>query len=604
MSQGFAVKAVVDTGSGGQKSWLKWTRDNLFSSISGTIQTFAFAALVFVVLRWILGLTFAEENDWTAVATNMRLLVGYNYPLSQFIRIWVAGGVLLVCAGASLGAWRFDPALTVKRMARTFYSGAVVVALCALLMPSSAPEVLVGALWLVSVVLVAAGFVASAVASKFNNPMVSFGALLTSTVVGILVILWLVPFGDYGIVGGSPFANPGVTVARSTKEPWTVILSLVVLVYWASRGLGMKAAAIVRSGLLAFWLVGPAFLIFVVLRDPAFDWQRVWAVDVPLAAGFAFGGGSLVYLLAKPTRSSLARLVGVALSGFATLNWVAGFFGWYGMLQKVRISVLLLAILVLILPALAGSQSKRLRIAAAWGGFILILHWLITAINTPSTLVISAPPFLGGFTLTLAISYYVVLASFPLGVLLALARTSNLPLFRVMSTAYIEVFRGVPLITILFLFTVMLPLFLPRGMEVSDLAAVFAGYSIFSAAYLAENVRGGLQSVRQGQYEAANALGLTVFQRTLLIVLPQGLRVSIPNLVGQGIATLKETSLIAIIGGFDLLRIANSTIPNQPLFLGQKRPALIFVAMVYFILAYTMSKSSQRLERRLDAGRM
>ena len=274
------------------------------------------------------------------------------------------------------------------------------------------------------------------------------------------------------------------------------------------------------------------------------------------------------------------------------------------MLQKVRISMLLLAILVLILPAFAGSQSKRLRIAVSWCGFILVLHWLITAINTPSTLVISAPPFLGGFTLTFAISYYVVLASFPLGVLLALARTSDLPLFRMMSTAYIEVFRGVPLITILFLFTVMLPLFLPRGMAVSDLAAVFAGYSIFSAAYLAENVRGGLQSVRQGQYEAANALGLTVFQRTLLIVLPQGLRVSIPNLVGQGIATLKETSLIAIIGGFDLLRIANSTIPNQPQFLGQKRPGLLFIAMVYFILAYTMSKSSQRLERRLDAGRM
>ena len=598
------MTTVINTNSGGQKSWIKWTRDNLFSSVSGTIQTFAFAALVVFVLRWILGLAFADDNDWTSVATNMRLMVSYNYPLNQFIRIWVAGGVLLVCAAASLGAWRFDPALTVKRMARTFYSVAVVAALCALLMPSSAPGVLVRTLWLVSVALAIAGFAASAVANKRNNLPVSFGALLTSAAVAFLLMLWFVPFGDYGVVGGSPFANPGDTVARSTKEPWTVILTLVVLAFWASRGLGVKAVAIVRSALLAFWLVGPALLIFVVLRDPAFDWQRVWGVDVPLAAGFAFGGGSLVYLLAKPTRSSLARLVGVALSAFAILNWVAGFFGWYGMLQKVRISMLLLAILVLILPAFAGSQSKRLRITVSWGGFILVLHWLITAINTPSTLVISAPPFLGGFTLTFAISYYVVLASFPLGVLLALARTSDLPLFRMMSTAYIEVFRGIPLITILFLFTVMLPLFLPRGMTVSDLAAVFAGYSIFSAAYLAENVRGGLQSIRQGQYEAANALGLTVFQRTLLIVLPQGLRVSIPNLVGQGIATLKETSLIAIIGGFDLLRIANSTIPNQPQFLGQKRPALLFVAMVYFILAYTMSKSSQRLERRLDAGRM
>jgi len=136
-------------------------------------------------------------------------------------------------------------------------------------------------------------------------------------------------------------------------------------------------------------------------------------------------------------------------------------------------------------------------------------------------------------------------------------------------------------------------------MGISDLAAVFAGYTVFSAAYMAENVRGGLQSVRRGQYEAADALGLTTVQRTSLIVLPQALRVSIPNLVGQAIAVFKETSLIAIVGGFDLLRIANSTIPNQPDFLGQKRPGLLFISLVYFVFAYSMSKSSQRLEARL-----
>ena len=128
---------------------------------------------------------------------------------------------------------------------------------------------------------------------------------------------------------------------------------------------------------------------------------------------------------------------------------------------------------------------------------------------------------------------------------------------------------------------------------------MFAGYTVFSAAYMAENVRGGLQSVRRGQYEAADALGLTTVQRTSLIVLPQALRVSIPNLVGQAIAVFKETSLIAIVGGFDLLRIANSTIPNQPDFLGQKRPGLLFISLVYFVFAYSMSKSSQRLEARL-----
>ena len=113
-------------------------------------------------------------------------------------------------------------------------------------------------------------------------------------------------------------------------------------------------------------------------------------------------------------------------------------------------------------------------------------------------------------------------------------------------------------------------LFLPSGMSVSKLAAVFIGYSLFSAAYMAENIRGGLQSIRQGQFEASDALGLTTLQRTVFIMLPQALRVSIPNLVGQAIATFKETSLVAIIGAFDLLNIARNTIPNQPAFLGHR----------------------------------
>ncbi|MGA1542735.1 MAG: amino acid ABC transporter permease, partial [Ilumatobacteraceae bacterium] len=204
--------------------------------------------------------------------------------------------------------------------------------------------------------------------------------------------------------------------------------------------------------------------------------------------------------------------------------------------------------------------------------------------------------------LTVTIAYYVMLASFPLGVLLSLARTSKMPIFRVLSTSFIEVVRGVPLITVLFFFSIMLPLFLPRGMGISDLAAVFIGYTLFSAAYMAENLRGGLQSVRRGQYEASDALGLSTVQRTVFIVLPQALRVAIPNLVGQAIATFKETSLIAIVGGFDILRIANSTIPNQPDFLGQKRPALLFIALVYFVFTYSMSKSAQNLEKKLQAG--
>ena len=192
--------------------------------------------------------------------------------------------------------------------------------------------------------------------------------------------------------------------------------------------------------------------------------------------------------------------------------------------------------------------------------------------------------------------------SFPLGVLLALGRTSKFPIFRVLSTGYIEIIRGVPLITILIFFSVMVPLFLPRGMELAELAAAITGYTLFSAAYLAENVRGGLQSVRNGQFEAADALGLTSVQRTGFIVLPQALRVSIPPLVGQVIATYKETSLLAIIGIFDFLRVANSAIPSQTAFLGVKREGLLVVSAIYFIFAFTTSKYSQRLERRLGVG--
>ena len=243
-----------------------------------------------------------------------------------------------------------------------------------------------------------------------------------------------------------------------------------------------------------------------------------------------------------------------------------------------------------------------MRLLAAWvigiGGF----HYLGTIINTPSTVKTPTEALIGGFSVTLIRAVFTLMFSFPLGVMLALARTSKLPIFRVLSTSYIEVIRGVPLITILIFFAVILPLFLPDGMEISQLAAATAGYTLFSAAYLAENVRGGLQSVRRGQYEASDAVGLSTVQRTGFIVLPQALRVSIPPLVGQVIATFKETSLLAIIGIFDILRMANNVIPAQTQFIGVKREGLLFVSAVYWIFAYSMSKHSQRLEKRLGVG--
>lgn len=264
--------------------------------------------------------------------------------------------------------------------------------------------------------------------------------------------------------------------------------------------------------------------------------------------------------------------------------------------------MLLLATFALAAPTFAGDSKTRRRYVLAWLGVSGIITWLVTAVNTPSTIEVPGDFFLGGISLTLLVAIFTIVISFPIGILLALARTSKMPIFRILSTWFIEFVRGIPLITILIFFSIMVPLFLPKGMELSEVSAIVIGYSLFSAAYLAENVRGGLQSVTRGQHEAAEAVGMTTSQKTFFIVLPQALRVSIPPLVGHCIGVFKETSLLAIIGLFDILYIARNVIPNQTEFLGSTRENLLFVSLIYFFFAYQMSKASQRLERRVGLG--
>ena len=580
----------------------RWVRENLFSSVSNAIQTVFFSLVLLGLLRWVLGQIFSEEANWTSVATNMRLLFTYNYPTEQFVRIWFAAGALFLAVGASFAAWNLNPVITVRRIAVSLAGTGAVSVVVGLITPEATPSSIRTGFLVVGVALVVLAVLVTRLIPNADRRQIPFLGLLIGVAVVVCGVLWFFPFGDYGFANGAPTAESG-TIDSSTSLPVTVMFLIMIATYVAGRALARRIdLGWLRRTMIGWWVIGPAFIVFLVLRDPEFDWGYVLAVDVPMGAAFAVGGAVLLYALSKPSRSDLARVIGALLVARALFHWVAAFFGWYPMLQKARFSFALIAVAALLAPTFAGERSARLRFAGGWFGFMVLFHWLLTGINTPSTLDIAAPPFLGGFVLTVSIAYYVMLASFPLGVLLSLARTSKMPIFRVLSTTYIEVVRGVPLITVLFFFSIMLPLFLPGGMGISDLAAVFAGYTVFSAAYMAENIRGGLQSVRRGQYEAADALGLTTVQRTAFIVLPQALRVSIPNLVGQAIATFKETSLIAIVGGFDILRIANSTIPNQPDFLGQKRPALFFISVVYFIVAYSMSRASRNLEERLEAG--
>ena len=207
----------------------------------------------------------------------------------------------------------------------------------------------------------------------------------------------------------------------------------------------------------------------------------------------------------------------------------------------------------------------------------------------------------GGLPLTIGLSTFGIGLAFPIGVLLALGRRSNLPVIRVMCVTYIELVRGVPLITVLFMAGLMLPLFLPNWLTIDGLLRAQIGIILFAAAYLAEVVRGGLQSLPRGQYEAADSLGLTYWQKTGLIILPQALRVSIPPLVNTFIGLFKDTSLVFVVSLLDLVGAAKQALTN-PAWRGFYQESYFFIAVLFFLFCFSMSKYSQWLEQHLNSG--
>jgi general L-amino acid transport system permease protein len=311
----------------------------------------------------------------------------------------------------------------------------------------------------------------------------------------------------------------------------------------------------------------------------------------------------------------LASLVGLAWG-----IWIRGQRLW-GLL------LLLAPVAVALLPRMSGSEARTHLFAMAAIGTITFLlgrlggrrlqrtFFFLLLVYFPLVLLIvrgispgeaAAFPIVpsnlwGGLLLTFLLTVVGILFSFPLGVLLALGRRSSLPAIRLFSVGYIELVRGVPLVTILFMAQIMLPLFLPAGMTVDRVLRAMVGIVLFTAAYQAENIRGGLAAIPPGQFEAAHALGLNGFQTTTFIILPQALRNVIPVLVGQFIALYKDTSLVAIVGLLDLLGIAKSIV-SQPLFIGLQREAFLFVTLIYWCFSYVMAYLSQRLEVALGVG--
>jgi len=207
----------------------------------------------------------------------------------------------------------------------------------------------------------------------------------------------------------------------------------------------------------------------------------------------------------------------------------------------------------------------------------------------------------GGLALTLVVAGIGIAASLPLGILLALGRRSKMPVVRIFSVCFIEMWRGVPLITVLFMASVMLPLFLPEGVNFDKLLRVLIGVSLFSAAYMAEVVRGGLQAIPKGQFEAAAALGLSYWKSMGFIVLPQALKLVIPGIVNSFIGLFKDTTLVVIIGLFDLLGSVQAANTNAD-WLGFAKEGYFFAGLGFWIFCFGMSRYSQWLERKLHTG--
>jgi len=207
----------------------------------------------------------------------------------------------------------------------------------------------------------------------------------------------------------------------------------------------------------------------------------------------------------------------------------------------------------------------------------------------------------GGLPLTLLLSVFGLTAAYPVGVILALGRQSRMPVIKSFCVIYIELIRGVPLISLLFMSSVVFPLFLPEGITVNKILRAQVAIILFTAAYIAEVVRGGLQGIDKGQYEAAKSLGLNYVQTMRLVILPQALKIVIPPSVSILISAFKDTSLVVIIALYDLLKTTQTTL-SDPKWMGSSAEAYIFVALIYFICCFFMSNYSRRLEKELDTS--
>jgi general L-amino acid transport system permease protein len=270
-------------------------------------------------------------------------------------------------------------------------------------------------------------------------------------------------------------------------------------------------------------------------------------------------------------------------------------FGFYPPAEQWRPTACILMFVGMIaLSAFPKNWSRRLVCAwvAYFGASAILLRGGVLGLAPVET------DKWSGLPLTLLLAVTAIVAAYPFGILLALGRRSRMPIIRTLAVVYIEVIRGIPLICLLFMSSVVFPLFLPKGFVVNKLLRAQAAIVMSSAAYLAEVIRGGLQAIDHGQYEAADSIGLSYFRKMQLVILPQALKIVIPPTVNTFISMLKDTSLVIVIALYDLMKTTQTSLAD-PTWMGFSTEAYLFAAAIYFPFCFFMSRYSRYLEHRL-----
>ena len=354
-----------------------------------------------------------------------------------------------------------------------------------------------------------------------------------------------------------------------------------------------------RTNLFSSWInsaltIASLYLLYIMI-PPLLDWMI-------FNASFSFGtvnlfGFDIKFSEAMATNQNCGREGACWPYIYEKLYMYT--YGFYPRTETWRPNIVfgLTALLFAIVPLLKHYKYKN-RVTLSLIILYPLASYVLIAGGFGVLMPVSTDQW-GGLLLTLIIASVGIIVSFPIGVLLALGRQSNLKVIKLFSTLFIEFIRAVPLITILFMASFVLPLFLESGNYFDKLLRALIGIALFQAAYFAEVVRGGLQAIPRGQYEAADAIGLSYFQKNILIILPQALKISIPNIVGSSISLFKDTTLVLIIGLFDMLAMVNLT-SNDPYWLGRETEGFVFVTIVMWAILYTMSRYSRKLELRFN----